>query len=174
MTFQLSLDEWMEGQQLLIHSRNHLKRYTQMLFPYFFCLVGFVFVKTPNFICGLMCVGVAGGGLYDRFWLPYRRKAKFRRDCQGELTPPITYEFSEQGFVWRSRISNIEIPWSDLKARIEGQNVWIFILKTKDKERSYGLIVPKRATESEEGRREWTIVDAAFAPPVGAPIAAPR
>lgn len=173
MTFQLSLDEWMEGQQLLTNARNHPLRVISLVSPYFFCLFGFVFLMTPNLVCGVICVGLAGGSLYDWFWLPYRRKATFRRDCQGDLTPPITYEFSEQGFLWRYRFGVIEVPWSDLKARIEGEKVWIFIINARDK-KSYGLMVAKRATESEEGRREWAIVDAAFAPLIPAPIAAPH
>ncbi len=181
MTFSVSLDEWREGHRVFIRSRNRFAP----LMPYFLCvlslLFGFGFWLQPGIESGAITIGVLGGLIYDCVWIPRRNRKKFRRDCGGDWSAPITYEFSPAGFTVRSSNGESIVPWSSLSARLESRNVWVFVVPIgvarfpawRDDRKSQLLFLPKRVTSSDEGAREWAVVDAHFARPASPPIASP-
>lgn len=172
MTFQLTLDEWMEGRRIYGRSQSPFQRLLR-LFPVLFCFVTFGLIVTQNpslsdFVPFGICVVWA---LHLFVWVPLRIPAKFRQQFGGNVTPPITYEFSVEGFRTYSDEEETRVLWENVASRSEGPNVWVFEIHARP---MMLLVIPKRAIQTEEGQREWAIVDAHFAPPSDAPIAPPH
>lgn len=181
MTFSLSLTESLEGQQVYRRSRNRFAP----LIPFFSGAMALLFGwyawhEADVFMAGA-ALYQAGFLVYGYFWRPRRFKARFRRQHGGVQSPPITYRFSEQGFTMGGSTGEQALVWGHLKGRLEGRTVWVFLLRVAAKrrfglgrkEKTYLLVLPKSATQTPEGAREWAVVDAHFARPAGPPIALP-
>ena len=171
MTFQLSFDEWMEGHRVFARAQN---RFLPLMPLFLGALAGlflFVFVLQPDVMSGLLMLLFVWGFLEVSILWRLRLRAMFRRQCSGDESPPISYEFSTEHIVWRTSNGETILSWTVISKRLEGPKVWLLVVRAK---KPFFLIIPRRATQSDPGRVGWGVVDAHFAPPSSAPIASPH
>lgn len=171
MTFQITLDERMEAHTVYARSQNRFWRVMPLFFGSIIALMSVGLWNEPSLIGGIWWALMVGIVLYAWVWEPYKIKRNFRRECGGNVTPPVSCKFYNEGFIWRFKTGEYQLPWEHIRKRVEGRTVWIFVVKAK---KPFFLILPKRALDSEEGRAEWAIVETVFAPRPSAPIAAPH
>ena len=178
MTFVVTEKEWLEG--IRIHARSQ-NRFLPLM-PYFSGALAALFLFfqliNPDWLGAILTAFFVWCFLDVAFLASLRLRRMFRRYCPTGVTAPVTYQFSPDGFVV---VADGEFPvrWNTISQRLEGPDVWVFVSIVAPPSFWKAappqlLIIPKHATQSEEGKREWAIVDAYFAPPsTSPPIASP-
>ena len=171
MIFSLSQDEWLEGQRLYARSLNRLNGVWSVIS----CLLAPFFIwyalARHDVVTGMVGLVVAWGALDAPVLSRFRLHRRWKRIAPAGVIG-WSYLFEEQGFYFRTAGSGngFSVRWDYVVRRLEGRHVWVLV--TKDK--TWRLfIIPKSATQTPEGAREWALVEAHFAPPKAPPIASP-